>query len=158
MSNVSQYLTLGLGPEVFGIDIRHVREILDLREVASLPRAPAFLLGMTDVRGEGVPVVDLRLKLGLPPVPATPTTRIIILDVPIDGRPTPVGFVAERVIAVSTLDGGLLDPPPSVGGRWHAQCLAGIGRQDGAFVIVLAIDRMMAHDGAALLADLAAAA
>ena len=158
MSNVSQYLTLGLGPEIFGIDIRHVREILDLRDVAALPRAPAFLLGMTDVRGEGVPVIDLRLKLGLPAVPATPTTRIIILDVPIDGRPTPVGFVADRVIAVSTLDEGQLDPAPSVGGRWHAQCLAGIGRRDGAFVIVLAIDRLMAHDGTTLLPDLAVAA
>lgn len=153
MSTALQYLTLGLGPETFGIDIRHVREILDLRDIAALPQAPAFLLGMTDVRGEGVPVVDLRLKLGLPAVPATTTTRIIILDVPVDGRPMPVGFVADRVIAVSTLDGEGLDPAPSVGGRWHARCLAGIGRQGGAFVIVLAIDRLMAQDGDALALD-----
>ena len=153
MATPSQYLTLGLGPEIFGIDIRHVREILDLREIAALPQAPSFLLGMIDVRGEGLPVVDLRLKLGLPAMPFTPTTRIIILDVPVEGRPLPVGFVADRVIAVSTLDGEGLDPAPSVAGRWHAQCLAGIGRKDGAFVIILAIDRLMADDGQDLAID-----
>lgn len=123
-----------------------------MRDIAALPQAPVFLLGMTDVRGEGVPVVDLRLKLGLPAIPPTPTTRIVILDVPVDGQPRPVGFVADRVVAVSTLDGEDLDPPPDVGGRWATHCLAGIGRRDGAFVIVLAIDRLMAHDGQALAA------
>lgn len=152
MSTAAQYLTLGLGPEIFGIDIAHVREILDLGEIAALPQAPAFLLGLIDVRGAGVPVVDLRVRLGLPAVPATATTRIVILDVPVDGRPTPVGFVADRVIAVSTLDSDRLDPAPSVGGRWHARCLAGVGRRDGAFVIVLSIESLMAHDGPALAA------
>lgn len=152
MSTAAQYLTLGLGPETFGIDIAHVREILDLGAIATLPQAPPFLLGMIDVRGEGVPVVDLRLKLGLPAVPATATTRIVILDVPVDGTLTPVGFVADRVIAVSTLDSDRLDPAPSVGGRWSAQSIVGIGRRDGAFVIVLAIDRLMAHDGQTLAA------
>ncbi len=152
MSKALQYLTLGLGPETFGIDIHHVREILDMRDVAALPSAPAYLLGMIDVRGEGIPVVDLRLKLGLPPVPATSTTRIVILDVPVEGRPRLVGFVADRVIAVSTLDGEALDPPPEVGGRWHADRLAGIGRKDGTFVIVLAIGCLMATDHPALAA------
>ena len=150
MAKTSQYLTLGLGPEIFGIDIRHVREILDMRDVTALPQAPAFLLGMTDVRGEGLPVVDLRLKLGLPRAATTLTTRIIILDVPVEGRTMPVGFVADRVIAVAMLDNETLDPAPAIGGRWHADCLTGIGRQDGAFVIVLAIDRLMAQAGPAL--------
>ena len=151
MPTAAQYLTLGLGPETFGIDIRHVREILDPCAIAALPQAPPFLLGMIDVRGEGVPVVDLRVKLGLPAVAATATTRIVILDVPVEGRATPIGFMADRVIAVSTLDSDDLDPAPSVGGRWHAQCLDGIGRRDGAFVIVLSIDRLMAQDGPALV-------
>ena len=150
MSNAMQYLTLGLGQETFGIDIRHVREILDMREVAVLPQAPPFLLGLTDVRGRGVPVVDLRLKLGLPSVAATAATRIVILDVPIDGPQRAVGFVADRVIAVATLDGEGLEPPPEVGGRWRSHCLAGIGRKDDAFVVVLAIDRLMAADGSLL--------
>jgi chemotaxis signal transduction protein len=151
MPTAAHYLTLGLGSETFGIAVRHVREILDLGTIAALPQAPSFLLGMIDVRGEGVPVVDLRVKLGLEAIAATATTRIVILDVPVEGRATAVGFVADRVIAVSTLDSDHLDPAPSVGGRWHARSLAGIGRRDGAFVIVLCIDELMAYDGPALV-------
>ena len=97
MSNSIQYLTLGLDQETFGIDIQHVREILDMGPISALPHAPDFLLGMIDVRGSGYPVVDLRLKLGLPRAEQTAATRIIILDVPVHGRRTGVGFVADRV-------------------------------------------------------------
>ena len=86
MAETAQYLTLGLAGETFGISIRNVREILDIRPISRLPHAPHFLLGMIDVRGSGYPIVDLRLKLDLPSVPATDATRIIILDVPIEDR------------------------------------------------------------------------
>src|SRR6201985_3851059 len=94
MTATSQYLTLGLAGETFGISIRNVREILDMRPISRLPHAPHFMLGMIDVRGSGYPIVDLRLKLDLPSVPATHATRIIILDVPIEDRIVGVGFVA----------------------------------------------------------------
>ena len=64
MAATSQYLTLGLAGETFGISIRNVREILDMRPISRLPHAPNFLLGMIDVRGSGYPIVDLRTKLG----------------------------------------------------------------------------------------------
>ena len=76
MADTPQYLTLGLGSELFGIDIAHIREILEMRPISKLPHAPDFLLGMIDVRGTGYPIVDLRTKLGLPRIPATEATRI----------------------------------------------------------------------------------
>src|ERR1700742_3005198 len=94
MAGTAQYLTLGLAGETFGIGISNVREILDMRAISPLPHAPHFMLGMIDVRGSGYPIVDLRLKLDLPSVPATEATRIIILDVPIGDRIVGVGFVA----------------------------------------------------------------
>ncbi len=107
----AQYLTLGLGRETFGIDIRGVREILDMQPVTRLPQAPAFLLGLIDVRGASYPVVDLRAKLGLPPVDATNATRIIIVDVPMFGRSVGIGFVADCVFEVAQLDAGGTEPP-----------------------------------------------
>ena len=71
MAATSQYLTLGLAGETFGISIRNVREILDMRPISRLPHAPNFLLGMIDVRGRRYPIVDLRTKRGLPSVAAT---------------------------------------------------------------------------------------
>ena len=146
MSSTSQYLTLGLDRETFGIPIEHVYEILDVRPISALPQAPDFLVGMIDVRGRSYPVVDLRTKLGLPRVDPTPATRIILLNLPVNGREMGVGFVADRVFEVTALDGGALESAPEVGGRWRSTYIAGIGRKGEAFVVVFDLARLMATD------------
>jgi purine-binding chemotaxis protein CheW len=147
MAETAQYLTFGLAGETFGIEIRNVREILDMRPISRLPHAPHFLLGMIDVRGSGYPIVDLRLKLDLPTVPATDATRIIILDVPIGDRVVGVGFVADCVFEVTDIDEATVKPAPSVGGRWQSDYIAGIGRKGDRFVILFDLARLMAHEG-----------
>ncbi|MDB5578115.1 MAG: CheW protein [Bradyrhizobium sp.] len=144
MAETAQYLTLGLDGETFGIGIRNVREILDMRPISKIPHAPNFLLGMIDVRGTSYPIVDLRIKLDLPSVPATEATRIIILDVPVDERLVGVGFVADCVFEVTGIDESQIEPPPSVGGRWKSDYLAGIGRKGDGFVIIFDLVRLMA--------------
>ncbi len=151
MTDAIPFLTLGLGDELFGIDIRQVREILDVRPIARLPHAPEFLLGMIDVRGAGYPVVDLRIKLGLPPLAATPTTRIIILDIPVNGHVQSVGFMADRVLEVAVLDEASMMPAPEVGGRWRSTYIASIARRGEAFVIIFDLNRLMAGDDLAFL-------
>ena len=144
MAELAQYLTLGLADETFGISIRNVREILDMRPISRLPHAPHFLLGVIDVRGSGYPIVDLRLKLDLPSAPPTQATRIIILDVPVEGRVIGVGFVADCVFEVTDIDEATIEPVPSVGGRWKSDYLAGIGRKGDKFVIIFDLARLMA--------------
>lgn len=143
MGETTQYLTLGLDGETFGIGIRNVREILDMRPISKLPHAPSFLLGMIDVRGSSYPVVDLRIKLDLPSVGATEATRIIILDVPIENRFVGVGFVADCVFEVTGIDESQIEPPPSVGGRWKSDYLAGIGKKGDGFVIIFDLAKLM---------------
>lgn len=146
MLDTAQYLTLGIGSERFGIDISSVREILDMQAISRLPHAPPFLLGMINVRGASYPVVDLRTKLGLPRQEPTEATRIIILDVPVHDRMLGVGFVADRVYEVTGLGHDGIEPPPDLGGRWSARCVAGIGRKGDAFVFVLDLARIMLDD------------
>ncbi|MGJ5180833.1 chemotaxis protein CheW [Bradyrhizobium oligotrophicum] len=143
MAELAQYLTLGLADETFGISIRNVREILDMRPISRLPHAPDFLVGMIDVRGSGYPIVDLRTKLDLPQVPATEATRIIILDVPMEDRLVGVGFIADCVFEVTDIDESRIEPPPSVGGRWKSDYLAGVGRKGDKFVIIFDLRRLM---------------
>ena len=145
MAETSQYLTLGLAGETFGISIRNVREILDMRPISRLPHAPHFLLGMIDVRGSGYPIVDLRLKLDLPSTAATEATRIIILDVPVGDRLVGVGFVAHCVFEVTDIDESSAEPAPEVGGRWKSDYIAGIGRKGDKFVILFDLAKLMAH-------------
>jgi purine-binding chemotaxis protein CheW len=144
MVETAQYLTLGLDGETFGIGIRNVREILDMRPISKLPHAPNFLLGIIDVRGTSYPIVDLRIKLDLPSVPATEATRIIILDVSMGDRFVGVGFVADCVFEVTGIDESQIEPPPSVGGRWKSDYLAGIGRKGDGFVIIFDLAKLMA--------------
>jgi purine-binding chemotaxis protein CheW len=151
MSSVWQYLTLGLDREIFGIAIESVQEILDYRAPAALPHAPPFLIGMIDVRGQSYPVIDLRTKLGLPAIPVTTATRIILLNIPMGGRALRAGFVADRVIEVTELDQAEMEMAPEVGGRWRSNYIAGIGRKDEAFIVVFNLEALMAGDDPALL-------
>ena len=144
MAEKAQYVTLGLNGELFAAPVSVVQEILDVQPIARLPQAPANLLGMTDVRGEGIPVLDLRLTLGLPPAEDTQNTRIVVLRMGSGEKELTVGLRADRVFEVTVLDQEELDPPPAISDTWDTHSIAGIGRRNGAFVTVLDLDRLLA--------------
>ena len=143
MAEQSQYVTLGVSDELFAAPVEKVQEILDMRPIARLPQAPDTLLGMIDVRGQGIPVVDLRLALGLPEASDTENTRIIVLTLAGAEGELKMGLRADRVFEVTVLDDAELDPPPAVSGSWSGRCIAGIGRRNGRFVTVLDLERLL---------------
>ncbi|MGN6158365.1 MAG: chemotaxis protein CheW [Devosia sp.] len=146
MSQSAQYLTLGVGEEIFAAPVENVQEILDMQPIARLPQAPPNLLGMTDVRGQGIAVLDLRLTLGFAPADDTPNTRIVVLDLKPGGQPLVVGLRTDRVFEVTVLDSPELDPRPAISGKWSGDSVLGIGRRNGRFVTVLALDRLLGRD------------
>ncbi|MTJ81847.1 MAG: chemotaxis protein CheW [Telmatospirillum sp.] len=147
----AQFVTIGIDRETFAVPVENVREILDMQPIARLPHAPPFMAGMIDVRGQSVPTIDLRLKLGLPAVDATDSTRIVVLDVTIDGRPRILGIIADRVIEVTALADHSLEAPPEVGVRWRSDYIHAIGRVNGTFVIVFDLARLFSSEEVALL-------
>jgi purine-binding chemotaxis protein CheW len=147
----AQYVTIGVDREIFAVAVEQVREILDLQPLARLPHAPPFLAGMIDVRGQGVPVVDLRLKLGLAAAPPTEHTRIVVLEVPLGGAQVTMGMIADRVIEVTDLAEHALEPPPDLGVRWRSEYIRAIGRAQGTFVIVFDLSHLFGNEAAALL-------
>jgi len=149
--DTTQYVTIGIDQEIFAIAVDQVREILDLRPLARLPNAPDFLAGMIDVRGQGVPVIDLRRKLGLPSVPPTENTRIVVLEVGLGECHVTLGMVADRVFEVTALDEQALEGPPEVGVRWRSDYIRAIGRRRGAFVIVFDLARLLSSEELALI-------
>jgi purine-binding chemotaxis protein CheW len=133
-------VTLALGKEVCALEVAMVREILDSRPVTRLPEAPPFLAGVIDVRGDTVPVIDLRVKLGLEAAPITPETRIVVVEL---GRPNlAVGLRVERVFEVAQLEAQGLQQPTDVGGGWRPTCIKAIGRLRDEFVIVLDLPKL----------------
>lgn len=146
-----QFVTLGLDNELFAVPVGLVREILDMRQPFHIPEAPPHLAGLIDVRGRAVPVIDLRLKLGLSSRAATADTRILVLDVPVGERCLSLGLIADRVFEVTALDSGSLAPPPEIGTRWRCDYIQGIGRRGDNFVVIFDMARLLSGDAAALL-------
>ena len=152
-----QFVTLGIDREVFAVPVETVLEILDMRQASRVPEAPPYMLGLIDLRGRSVPVLDLRVKLGLPAIPATETTRILVLEVTISGRPLVFGLVADRVIEVMALSAGEIEPAPDIGMRWRSDYILGVGHRDGRFVIIFNLSRLFSEEDTAALLSSAAA-
>lgn len=152
-----QVVTFGLGEEVFAVPVTMVREILDYRPAFRVPNGPAWMLGITDVRGQGVPMIDLRMRLGLSPVEPTLATRVLIVDVMLADRMLSLGLVVDRVIAVATFERDRLESAPDIGLRWRSDYIAGVVREADGFVVIIDAAQVFSNDDGAI-ATLAAAA
>lgn len=156
MSPTDKFVTLGVGHETFAVGVEAVREILDFRPMAALPNAPPFLMGIIDVRGQAVPVINLSRRLGLPAQAPTAHTRIVVTEIPVGGRLLVLGLVADRVFEVTALDENRAEAPPDIGVRWRSDYIQAIGRRSGRFVIVFDLGRLFTSEDAVLLAPDAA--
>ncbi|KTT75208.1 chemotaxis protein CheW [Sphingomonas sanguinis] len=154
-----QVVVFGLGEEEFALPVTTVREILDHRNAYRVPHAPDWFLGLTDVRGASVPMVDLRVRLGLAPAEVTLTTRILVVDMPgSDGTPIALGLVVDRVLDVSTFAADAIEGSPELGGRWRSQQIEAILRRGAGFVALLDPVRLFGADEFNATLDLAAVA
>ncbi len=142
----SQYLTFTLDQEKYAVEIAKVREVLEFTTVNRIPRTPEFMRGMINLRGNIVPVIDLRLKLGLSRTERTVDTCIVITEVNVDGEPVVLGALADSVQEVIELDGGNVSAPPKMGTRVDTQFIRGMGKREDQFLIILDIDRVLSEE------------
>jgi purine-binding chemotaxis protein CheW len=146
-----QFVTLGLGSEVFAVPVEYVREILDFTPPFAIPDGPDYLMGLTDVRGRATPTLDLRLKLGLSPVQPTVSTRVLVLDVPEADRVLSLGLFADRVIEVIAFSPDQVEPAPDIGVRWRSDYIRGVVREGSSFVVLFDLARLLTSQEAAAL-------
>lgn len=141
-SNANQYLTFTLDDEQYAIGVAKVREVLEHTRITKLPRTAVFMKGIINLRGAGVPVIDLRLKFGLPETPITKDTSIIVMEVESLDGVVVVGALADAVHEVVDIDEKDVEEAPRFGTRLATDFIRGIGRRDEAFIIILDIDRV----------------
>jgi purine-binding chemotaxis protein CheW len=153
-----QYVTFKLGDECFAVEVSRAREILDFREVTRVPQTPKFMLGVINLRGNVVPVIDMRLKLGMPATEKTIDTCIIVMELRIDGEVLIVGALADSVQEVSEFQSDMIEPPPRIGSRLNTQYLKGMRNVDDQFVIILDIDRVFYAEELSLVQNVGEAA
>jgi purine-binding chemotaxis protein CheW len=139
-------LTLAVGREVYGIDILSIREIIKMREITEVPRAPRFLLGVVTVRGLVLPVVDLRLRLKLEAPALERAARILVVM----HKNERFGLLVDEVRGVVRFADSQIEPPPPSLAPSDAPFLAGIGRyiseQDEKMVILLSLDAVLGFE------------
>jgi purine-binding chemotaxis protein CheW len=143
---VEKLLTFTLAGELFALDIGSVREILDYTEITKIPQTPEFMRGVVNLRGNAIPVIDLRLKFGLGATERTLNTRIIIIEVVADGEMTVLGSMADSVKEVYETESGRIDPPPRMGAKINTAFIRGIGKKDDKFIIVLDIGKVFSEE------------
>lgn len=135
-------LTIGLDDETFAIPVMVVRDILDVLPVTDVPTAHPFVNGLINVRGRVVPLVDLRLKMGLPPADATKDTRFVVIETEIDGEATIVALRADKVYEVAEVEFVAGEEAPRIGMRWRPEMLRAIGRRHKRFIMILDLARV----------------
>lgn len=146
VSDLQQMLTFNLDSGSYGVDIQRVQEIRGWSTPRLMPEAPAHVLGVLDLRGTIVPVIDLRARIGLPGLAPTATTVIIVLGVAVAQGLRLFGIVVDGVSDVSNMNQGSLRAVPPLGGGGNADYLRGLVHHAGQMVLVLDIDRLLGDE------------
>jgi purine-binding chemotaxis protein CheW len=142
ISEMRQYLTFKLGNEIFGIDVAKVREILDFTTITEIPRTPEFMSGVINLRGNVVPVVDLRLCFQMSKTVRTRNTCIVVVEVLLESESTVIGALADSVEEVIDMEPDQIKPAPKIGTQIRTDFIKGMGTRENQFIMILDIDRV----------------
>lgn len=137
----AQYLTFLLGDEIFAMDIRTVREIIQFGPMTSVPLMPDFVRGVINLRGAVVPVIDLQARFGRPRVTVGKKTCIVIFDAVRSGERVELGLLVDAVSAVIEIGDDAIEQSPDFGASVRREFIRGIGKVGQRFVIILEPDK-----------------
>ncbi|MDT8343003.1 MAG: chemotaxis protein CheW [Thermohalobaculum sp.] len=139
------FVIFDLFGQTMGVDVRHVREILGLQQIARLPGARPELAGVIDLRGRCVPIVDLGARFGMSQADAGEDARIVVFDIEMADRSCQLGVTADRVRDVAWIEGNRIEPASGQGAAgWDGRGLIGATRRDGKLVFLLDITHFLA--------------
>ena len=137
-----QLVVFQLDAELYGVEISRVHEIIRLQSITRVPRAPAFVEGVINLRGKVIPVVDLRRRFGLPTADHTRASRIVVVEI----GDQVVGVIVDGVSEVLRVNPSIVEPPSPVVAGIDSEYLHGIAKLPERLVILLDLDRVLARD------------
>jgi len=152
-SSSLQCLAFHSGGEVFAIDIRNVREIIQYAGITVVPQMPAFLRGVINLRGAVVPVIDVNGRFCGERSPIGKRSSVIVLEVAGEGAPVALGLLVDAVSEVIAISQQSIEPPPQFGGAIPREFILGMGKVADQFVAIINPDRALNIEEMALLAD-----
>jgi purine-binding chemotaxis protein CheW len=145
-TGVQTYLSFKLGEEVFAINVSKVINILEMSNITKIPKTPDYMKGVINLRGMVLPVVDIRIKFGLPEKELSVDTSIIVLSIDLNGEPVFIGIQVDAVREVLELKSEDIAPAPTIGTKYNSGFIEGMWRIDDKFIMILDIDKVFSTD------------
>jgi len=127
--------------------------VLEISQITRVPTAPEYMRGVVNVRGQAIPVIDLRLRFGLPLAADTVNSRIIVMELSIDGEGAVLGGIADSVHEVIDIEPGNINPPPRIAMRWRTEFIQGMGKRGNDFIIILDVNAVFSSEEVALISE-----
>ena len=137
-----QFISFSVGDQEYGLELLRVKEVIRVREITWLPKAPSFVKGIINLRGDVIPVIDLRDKFGLEAEEATAMTRVIVVEV--EGKL--MGMVVDSASQVARIPVDQIDPPPPVLGGFSQEFITGVGKIEDKLIILLNSDAILSAE------------
>lgn len=144
-----KYLTFVLLEEEYGLEIQKIREITVLMEITTVPKTPDFIKGVVNLRGKVIPVIDLRLKFGMPSADYTKENCIIVMNL----ASLHIGIIVDSVSEVLFIKEIEIEPPPSFGKSIDASFIFGLGKVKAKAIILLDIDKVLSSEELGLVTE-----
>jgi purine-binding chemotaxis protein CheW len=143
---IESYLTFKLDEELYAANVNNVISIIELTKITKVPRTPDFIKGVINLRGTVLPIIDMKIKFGLPPTEVTSNTSILVLDILIDNEQVKLGTIVDSVQEVLEISQNDILPPPSFGANYQSEFVDGMYKNDDTFILILNIGRIFTED------------
>jgi purine-binding chemotaxis protein CheW len=152
-----KYMTFKLAQEEYGLRILRVREIIGIMDITRVPKTREFIRGVINLRGKVIPVVDLRLKFGMPKLEATDQTVIIVVQCSVSDGTLTMGVLVDEVLEVMSIEASQIEPPPRFGaGSSETEFVLGVGKSERRVIFLLDIERVLSAEETAEVATVRA--
>lgn len=147
------YLTFKLGEEEFGAHVSQVLNILEMTKITGVPKTPDFMKGVINLRGMVLPVIDARIKFGLPETKYTSNTCIIVMDLDLGDDTVHIGAIVDEVLSVIDIEENQIEPPPSLGNQYKSEFIYGMAKVEENFVMLLDMQKVLNNEEMADISD-----
>jgi len=138
----NSYLSFKVGGELFAAHVSKVLNILDVGKITKVPQAPSYMLGVINLRGAVLPVIDSRIKFGMPVSESKEGNCIIVNEIQLDSETVKVGALVDAVVEVMEAEQKDITPPPSIGKRFKTDFISGVIRKNDEFIMILDMDKV----------------
>lgn len=143
---IQTYLSFKLSEEVFAINVSKVLNILEMKPITKVPKSPEYMKGVINLRGTVLPVIDMRLKFGMPENKVTIDTSIVVLNIEKEGEEIMLGILVDAVREVLEFRSEEIAPSPTIGTKYNSGFIEGMWRVDENFIMILNIDKVFSVD------------